>query len=172
MTCLSPARSEDWDVWGRQAAHKTAGAAAQATLQEFHNIEAVNEGGEEVRVMRVAGQKTARQGPTYLLMTVSDHEMLRRYMYVKRVRPRLDPTKQLDQLFVLHGPKAVKDPNALLVYLKGKYGVVVESSTTLRQAGETASFKSLTVKQSELVSRHVSYPSKSCTLLSSRDGEE
>ena len=76
------------------------GAAAQATLEEFENIEAVNEGGEEVRVMWVARHKTAWQGPAYLVMTTSDYKLLRRY--VKRVRSHLDPTKVLEQLFVLH----------------------------------------------------------------------
>jgi len=42
------------------------GAAAQATFQEFNSMEKVNEGGEEVRVMRVARHKTARKGPAYL----------------------------------------------------------------------------------------------------------
>ena len=50
--------------------------AAQATLQEFNNIEKVNEGREEVRVMWVARHNTARKGPAYLTMTVNKHKML------------------------------------------------------------------------------------------------
>jgi len=68
--------------------------AAQATLQEFNNIEKVNEGGEEVRVMWVTRHKTARKGLAYLTMTVNEHKMLQNYMYVKRVRPRLDSAAQ------------------------------------------------------------------------------
>lgn len=130
------------------------GAAAQATLQEFNSIEKVNEGGEEVRVMRVARHKAARKGPAYLTMAANDHKMLKKY--VKRVRPRLDPAAQLDLLFIRRGPKRVKDVNALLNFLKGKYGLVIGTSTNLRKSGETASFQTLTVKESELVSRHMS----------------
>lgn len=131
------------------------GAAAQATLEEFNNVERVIEGGEEVRVMRVARHKTARKGPAYLTMTANDYKMLKKY--VKRVRPRLDPAGQLDLLFIRRGPKQVKDVNALLNFLKGKYGLVIETSTKLRKSGETASFQTLTVKESELVSRHMSH---------------
>jgi len=131
------------------------GAAAQATLQEFNSIQKVNEGGEEVRVMRVARHKTARKGPAYLTMTANDHKLLKKY--VKRVRPRLDPAAQLDLLFIRRGPKQVKDVNALLNFLKGKYGLVIGTSTNLRKSGETASFQTLTVKESELVSRHMSH---------------
>lgn len=77
-------------------------------------------------------------------MTISDYQLLRRYS--KRVRSHLDPTKVLEQLFVLQGPKLTKDPNTLLNFLKNKYGVAVATSTTAQKAGETASFKSLTIK--------------------------
>jgi len=51
----------------------------------------------------------------------------------------------------------VKDVNALLNFLMGKYGLVIGTSTKLRKSGETASFQTLTVKESKLVSRHMSH---------------
>ena len=47
--------------------------------------------------------------------------------------------------------------NALLNFLKGKYVLVIKTSTKLRKSGETASFQTLTVKESDLISRPMSH---------------
>jgi len=52
-------------------------------------------------------------------------------------------------------------------FLKGKYRLVIETSTKLRKSGETASFQTLTMKESDLILRHVSRTPDSSMILPS-----
>ena len=60
-------------------------------------------------ITRGARHKTARQGAANVVMTEQDHSLIKKY--VKRMRPKTDSNRRLDQLFVLAGLKQILNAN-------------------------------------------------------------
>ena len=132
------------------------GAVVLATLAEFQSCtEVETEGGETVYVMRVLRHKTARQGPANITMTKADWRLLRRY--IKYARPMMDPAGQIDNLLVSEGPKPIQQVNRELQLLAATYEVAVPSATTLRKVAATASLKTHSHGESQLIARQMSH---------------
>ena len=79
------------------------GAVTNARLAEFEACRKIDSGGEPVWVMKVFRHKTGREGPAQMSMSEKDHRLIRQY--VKYARLLLDPARQVEELFVLAGPR-------------------------------------------------------------------
>ena len=130
------------------------GVATCATLEEFEASEKVDEDGPTVMVMRVSRHKTARQGAAHVVMTVQDYELIRKY--VRRIRPKQDPSGLHNELFLLPGPKPVQNAAALMQGLGRQYNIDVQTPTSLRKTGATAAI-SLGRDETTLIQRHMSH---------------
>ena len=131
------------------------GAVTNARLAEFEACKEIDSGGEPVWVMKVFRHKTGQEGPAQITMSEKDHRLIRRY--VKYTRPMLDPAGQVDELFVLAGPKPVDHANRELQFVAGKYNINVPSATTLQKVAATATLERCTHGESSLLVRQMSH---------------
>ena len=125
-------------------------AVTGVTVEEYNRC--TNEDG--VVVIKVLSHKTMRHGPAMLTITpVHKHKI---DMYVRFIRPLMDPFGKSKKLVVLPGDKEVV-VNRLLRKLSTRYQVEVPTATKVRKAISTAATSECSEQEIATLSKQLSH---------------
>ena len=128
------------------------GVAATATLDEYNGATKA----DGCIVIRVRKHKTSRQGATKLV--VEGKDMTRLHDYVSTLRPLMDPTGSLEELFILPGPTPFGESfNQRLTLLNKHYQLNLPTCTRVRKAGASTAASTLDRQGVNLMAKQMAH---------------
>ena len=127
------------------------GVAINATLQEYRNAREA----DGCKVLNVHKHKTSRQGPAKLV--VEELDIPRLEGYVRTLRPLLDPTESLPELFVVPGPARLSNLSWRLKRLGDEYGLTLPTTTRIRKAGASTAASTLDAQGVRLLAKQMAH---------------